>query len=640
MGNKANKTLMAIIIILIVVLLVTSCTSLFWGKIGNPFNNSSEHKIEKDKDNIKEVRDNELKFIVPEGETYVGSVYRIEFITEKINPDKFTCTTSDANIAVCIVKENYVEVYAIKEGEVTINVIAETNGKRYIGTHKLTIKDKNKPVSVGVIFTKSNNIIYLSENTTIKLPYKLIKIDGTLSVLSSDPSIATAEIINNEVVVKALKEGKVKITLIVTSNGKKYQATTYVTIKKERNSTNGGTTTPDNSTEVNGNNYYLNTAVNNYNLNHTSSSKDNTTKKILETNLFNNNDIKIQKINGGIHLYNALGYIDIVSSNPNILEIGYTPKDNEKIENYITYFVTTKGSGNATITISGRLLNISGNINNTLLETKNISVNIVDKYYVTLNAMDGTYANGLKEYSFLLSSDEELNLSEYIPVKEADKENCLYYTLDSYNTSSLGTGTRYSKDSKFNAISDTILYAIYSSTVSKEEVTKKGTAYLTDVDIFHNEEYVDKYGKDKVIYPGAKGSHVMTIENTLDSEIKINKINLEEETICQGDKGCLNMGYIIKYSGVKDNNYTYYYGSSNTYQTFNEDTTINKINDTRREKNIDFGISLQPNEKIEISLLWKWLDNDELDTAIGSLGDNNYSIIVSLDYEIIESVCK
>lgn len=620
--RRTNKIIMIILIIIIIILMVTSCTSLFWGKIGNLFNNSSEHKIDKN-NNMKESRNNELKFIIPEGETYVGSIYRIEFITEKIDPKEFTCTTSDAEISVCLVKENYVEVYAIKEGVVTISVIAETNGKRYIGTHELTIKDESKPITEGVMFTKTNNNIYLNENSIIKLPYKLINIDGILTVSSSESSIASVEIINNEVIVRGLKEGKVKITLTVTVGDKQYQASCNVTVKAQR--------TSQNENETN-NNYYYNVATNNYDLAYTS--RTNTRKMILETNLFNNNKINVQKIAGGIRLYNDLGYINIISSNPNILEISFDASDNEKIANYITYIATTKGSGNATITISG-------SANNIPFATSTINTNIMAKYYVKLNAQDGTFTNGLKEYTFLLSATDELALSDYVPLKEADKQNCLYYTLDSYNTLSNGTGTKYFKDSKFSPIGDTTLYAIYSTISTKEEVTKTGTAYLTEVDIFHNEEYYKKYGEDKVIYPGANGSHVMIIENTLENPIRINKINLEEETICKENLGCLNMGYIIKHSNPLDNNYTYYYGSSTDYRTFNDDNNVIKINETRRERNIDFGINLEPGEKIEVSLLWKWLDSDELDTIIGSLGSNSkYSILVSLDYEIIEKVCK
>lgn len=619
---KTNKIIMTILIIIIIILMITSCTSLFWGKIGNPFNNSTELEIDDDK-HLKESRNNELQFIAPIGETYIGSIYRIEFTLDKIDAKEFTCTPSDADIAVCIVKGNYVEVYAIKEGNVTISIITETNNKKYIGTHELTIKDESKPVSEGVVFTRTKNTIYLNENNTLKIPYKLINIAGDLSVTSSDSSIATVELINNEVIVKAFKEGNVKITLTVTKDGKEYQTSCIIAIKKER---------PSGTENNNANNYYYNIATNKYELAYTS--KDNRKNLILETNLFNEGKINVQNILGGIRLSNNLGYIDITSSNPNILEIGYNLKDNEKIKNYISYLVTTKNSGNASITISG-------SDNNNPFPTRTINVNITAKYYVTLNAQDGVFANNLKEYSFLLSNTEELDLSKYIAYKEADKQNCLYYTLDSFNTMPNGLGTKYSKDSKFIATSDTTLYAVYSSTSTKEEITKTGTAYLTDVDIFHNEEYFNKYGKDKVIYPGASGSYIITIENTLDKEVKINKINLEEKTICQDNLGCLNMGYIIKYSHPQDNNYTYYYGSSNKYQTFNEDANIININESRRERNIDFGISLKPKEKIEVSLLWKWLDNDELDTAIGSLGNNNqYDLLVSLDYEIKESVCK
>lgn len=627
---KTNKIIMTILIIIIIILMITSCTSLLWGKIGNPFDTFKELKIDDDK-NLKESRDNELKFIAPVGETYVGSIYRIEFTLDKIDAKEFTCTTTDADIAVCLVKDNYVEVYAIKEGTVTISVITETNNKRYIGTHELTIKDTSKPITEGVMFTKTKNTIYLNETNILKIPYKLINIDGTLSVISSDTSIATVELINNEVLVKAIKEGNVKITLTVDKDGKKYETSCIITIKKERpvDEKPSNPSNPNNETK---DNYYYNIVTDKYDLIYTS--RDNSSKKIIETNLFNDSTINVKNILGGIRLYNAIGYLDIISSNPSILEINYSSSDNEKINNYITYVTKTKESGTATITVSG-------NANNIPLDTKVINVNIIAKYYVTLNALDGAFDNNLKTYNFLLSSQEELDLSKYIAYKESDKQNCLYYTLDSFNTLANGTGTKYLKDSKFIATTDTTLYAIYSSTSTKEEVTRKGTAYLTDVNIFHNEEYFNKYGKDKVIYPGASGSYVITIENTLDNPIKINSINLEEKTICRNDLGCLNMGYIIKYSHPLDNKYNYYYGSSNKYQTFNEDKDIIKINETRREKNIDFGISLEPKEKIEVSLLWKWLDNDELDTAIGSLeNNNNYGLLVSLDYEIKESVCR
>ena len=170
---KTNKIIMTILIIIIIILMITSCTSLFWGKIGNPFNNSTELEIDDDK-HLKESRNNELQFIAPIGETYIGSIYRIEFTLDKIDAKEFTCTTSDADIAVCIVKGNYVEVYAIKEGNVTISIITETNNKKYIGTHELTIKDESKPVSEGVVFTRTKNTIYLNENNTLKIPYKLI----------------------------------------------------------------------------------------------------------------------------------------------------------------------------------------------------------------------------------------------------------------------------------------------------------------------------------------------------------------------------------------------------------------------------------------------------------------------------------
>ena len=92
------------------------------------------------------------------------------------------------------------------------------------------------------------------------------------------------------------------------------------------------------------------------------------------------------------------------------------------------------------------------------------------------------------------------------------------------------------------------------------------------------------------------------------------------------------MGYVIKdYTG------TYHYGTSDDGYLVLENHT--------EENQIDTPTTLQPGESTEISILWKWIEtNDELDTMIGNLADENledtlYSLTIGIHFETKNTTC-
>ena len=108
-SKVVKKIIMIIILIIIIILLITSCTSGLWGKIGNDFFGKSSYVIDEEGQK-EEIKNAELQFINKKGNTNLGEVYKIEFSTTEIMPEEYSCITSDANIATCVVQGNYVDV--------------------------------------------------------------------------------------------------------------------------------------------------------------------------------------------------------------------------------------------------------------------------------------------------------------------------------------------------------------------------------------------------------------------------------------------------------------------------------------------------------------------------------------------------
>ncbi len=1062
-----KRIIMIIIIIIIILLLITSCSSLFFGKIGNKWSGSSNYDINDEDKNWEKIYNKGLKFIKKEGTTYVGDKYRIEFLEYNIHSNTFKCTTSNANIATCIVKGNYVEVHPRKVGKVTISVIARINGKEYIGTHKLTVKEGRKEIKLA----SSNGIINLSEERTIRIPYTLKNIFGTVKAASSNSKVATAKIKDGAVVITGHRKGKATITVSVVYRGKTYSVTYDVTVinnksdnttsntmntnlchilpndkneEKRKSSENSlqfirpsvGTLSPSfsknnqfyridlpyendritldvtrvsttsklyyyldgrrvydsnislhtgtnrflivveaengsqkwytvdinraekdaeqppeppikssintlaslatsTSTEANklpvsgfnkensgpytvyvesdtkdidiyydltdskatltykvnggeskgdkdgkfnvplkdkktnveitvtaedgktkktynmviekkddsdastldvlsiqgfgfdkkfdpnkttynttvgydtdkitmtaiptsskskikykvngkiiddlqdkqlvdielneGHNeievivingskketytvnvekpvreiaineikkefyiekpisisygvyedneltenyavddisldipgykgeikidkgvvslipsvddigkdytmtieylgkkdsldfsikmedYYIKTNTDNYEFSYADG--DNLKDVIINTNIFNGSlpsEDDIEIIANGIRLKNDKGYIDIVSSNPDVVSIDYDPQDNTSSIDFISFISEILGEGSATVTISGQVYGKDIASTDITIKTKKV-------YSVVIDANGGFFREPTTEHSFYKNKGDKINLSEFIAHKVDESGNCLYYELESYNTERDGSGVRYEKDSEVVVDGNIKLYAIYTEESKYIELQEKDLVmYLTDVDLFHNEEYYKMFKKDKIIYPGANGSHVMYIKNTSTSKVTINHINVKETTTCV-DSGCINMGYIIKYTKYDADSkpasplWSYYYGGNDTYEILNKDGTRdddNSISDGIYKYGVENTlktpisgsdpIELNSGEVVEISLLWKWVEvDDKLDTAIGSsLKDQMYEILVSVDYDRESKSCK
>lgn len=853
-GKRTLKiVIMILIIIIIILLLLTSCSSLSFGKIGNIFNGSSSYKINNNAGEITKSYNKELKFVKKKGESFLDDVYKIEFTTDKIKTKEYKCTTSDAKIATCVVKGNYVKVYPKKSGKVTISVIAIENGIKYIGTHKLTIKAPNRSITLN----SSNGTINLSQGKTINVYYDLNNLSGDIKVTSSNSKVATATAENGVLTITGHKNGKATITLTIKYKGKKYTVNYNVNVTSNgsskpndnKNSSNnkpnkdkdtsggngnsGGNNKPNkpdkpdkpsnpddkksdvntlSSLSVNGftlspkfkpstniydvtvkydtesiklstsktdnkstvkykignktitdinniklesgvntleiivtsesgktntykvnikkpvrkivlnkdktkiyiedittdiiysiydddkitndydkndisvsmpsnykgnisisnkkisltpsiddigktfelsvkyldktdkinitvdtkNSYYINTNTDVYNFVYQNGT--NQQSVIINTNIFNK-DVSYEDIPGGIKLYNSKGYINITSSDLSVLKIKYNSDDNKDATSSVSILTDILSSGTANINISGEAYGKS-------LTPITVKVNIVEKYNIVIDALDGFYDSFTTKYELLLENGAKVNLADYVAYKVDKSGNCLYYELESYNTKSDGTGTRYELNDSITVSQDLTLYAIYKSTSKKIELEENSKMYLTEVDIFHNEEYYKKYNKDKVIYPGAHGSHTMYIKNNTDGNIKITNMNIEENTTCINNSGCINMGYIVKHTKFKDNNWNYWYGGNNSYKILNKDSNATKDyangNNAITMPSTSNPIELVPGEEVTIALLWRWEEvDDNLDTEIGKIKQTQkYKITVSLDYTKTSQSCS
>lgn len=104
------------------------------------------------------------------------------------------------------------------------------------------------------------------------------------------------------------------------------------------------------------------------------------------------------------------------------------------------------------------------------------------------------------------------------------------------------------------------------------------------------------------------------------------------------------MGYIIKYTKPNQDNWNYIYGDERNYNILNLDPNVVKTVNGSYENTISIEtneITLNPGESTIISLLWEWVDiDDTLDTEIGKIATEEYSILVSLDYTTTNSYCN
>lgn len=308
--------------------------------------------------------------------------------------------------------------------------------------------------------------------------------------------------------------------------------------------------------------------------------------------------------------------------------------------------VVATEEGTATIYVSGTVNGVE------FTKPITVTLEIVQKYILRILANGGLFNETTKEYSLELAKGEEADLSLFEePYKLDENDSCKAYPFKGYSKTSTGEIVYNRTDKKIvkDLTENLILYAIYdevSIPVTGDMTTY--TKWLTDVTIFHNEKYYQEHGEDKVIYPGANGHFIMNYKNTEDVSITITGLTLKEDTICINKKGCLNMGYILRYQPKDANDAIYYYGAKDSYQILNLDT-IHPDNLQYGGKMVHFNepITLQSGEEIAISLFWKWVEidreSDRLDTLIGNQAalsaydetiNDKYNLFVGVHYKL------
>lgn len=803
--KRKRRIIIIIIIILIILLLITSCscTSKFFGKIGDLFRNEGSFNVEDGTNDSEVIKNQELTFDTDYVEMSLSDVRtKISFTYKHINPNGFTCSTSDADIATCYVSNNYVIVIPKKVGEVTIYLRTTANGKTYEASTKAVIKDVNRSISL----SSESGTINLAYSKYKDVPYTLIGLSGEVTVSSSDEKVATAIVKDGILSITGLKTGNATITLTLQYNGMEYSAKYTLSVintvsdsssstgtgkpsspNTNPGNTNPGTTNPENPSnpsnpgtttpnpvynltiaKPNPDIYYLNVYndINSYYITY-ELTKDNVLLNEAVTITSDNPNVKVEivttpsggkaikvtpnsevkpgdKANITISAYGKAVSTTIefgifthyLTIEPTSYDLHYTNTGGAKIftiktsglftknmtltssddnssliiceepgsvdnntcvqvsvpEEYKSYIEIFYGeaddyasNGTAKVTdslpirvvlkesalgedlstlipklqVTARSYGATLKVNNK--DNEEVSINLVKGYKITLNANNATikgYFSNEKD-TYEITVGETINLAEYIAYGIVQDDDCKYYPIISYNTQPDGSGETY-KLTDTLVTQDLILYAIYDTNPENIEVSiTSKKIYLNDVYLFNNQAYFDKYGEYAKIYPGAQGSYVINLYNNSSNDIIIKGMNLEEDNICIKDKGCLNMGYIVKHTPL-DANANYYYGNSNErYAILNQETnkTPNGANRYLTSKQIPFGTGIQiPKGKgIEISLLWKWVEGediypndkdkikeyDEIDTAIGNYAaekeidssiNDLYNLTISIDF--------
>ncbi len=779
--NKRKRIFIYIVILLIILLsLITSCScsSNFLGKIGDLFRNEEDFNIDDGTNDREVIKNKELKFDNETAEMSISdSKMKLSFSYKNIDPDSFTCSTSNAEIATCYVSNNYVVIIPKSPGKVTVTLQTTTNGKTYEANADLTITDAKRSINLA----SKRGTINLAKTKYKNVAYQLIGLEGEISVSSSDNEIATAIASEGILKITALKTGSVTITLTLVYEGMTYTEKYALNVIYDKNNSpsgsgSSGSKDPDKPTNPNpdepnkpvdpthpnskyeitlskiypDSNYYLEdyTKDNPYYLKYELTKDGIPVDEKISIQASENVTTEIVKINGEyfikvtpkpgvkakdtatitisshdvsstttidfkIHEYNILvnpeeynlNYLENGGSKTFIIQTGnlfkevfptlsqekdhmlLCSKDKntcitiEVLDQYKEFisleYDETSSTGTSSlpikVVVKDKVLNegIDGletfvkisamsygeklKINES--EEKEIKIKLIRSQKLTIYASNssikGFFSNGTDKYEIPISSTDVIRLTDYVAYGILTEGSCMYYPLLRFDTKSDGTGTSYALEDVISGLtSDLTLYAIYKTELENITVNpQEMKLYLTDVDLFHNEEYFQKYGEDKVIYPGAQGSYILTLYNNTFDELVIKGLTLEEDTICIPNSGCLNMGYVIKYAAPEDKEYTYYYGSKTGYTILNQDTNVKNNYATNRninKKEIDFasGITLPQGKGMEISLLWKWVDVDNVaDTAVGNFAyqhndkiNDMYKLTLSIDF--LKNTCK
>ena len=245
--KRRKRIILYIIIIIILLLLISSCscTSKFFGKIGGFFKGEGSYTIDGSSDSKEVIKNKELQFDTESTEMSLSdSKTRISFSYRNINPDGFTCKTSDAEIATCYVMNNYVVIMPKKAGEITVYLQTNANGKTYEATTKVIINDLER----SILLDSTEGTINLRQENSKNIVYRFVELSGELSVTSSDESIAIATAQDGILKITGLKVGTATITLSLTYNDRIYKSIYTIHVINEKINT----TTPNKPSKPSG----------------------------------------------------------------------------------------------------------------------------------------------------------------------------------------------------------------------------------------------------------------------------------------------------------------------------------------------------------------------------------------------------
>lgn len=703
--DQSKKIVILIIIVIALLSLITSCscTSDFFGKIGsslsdsinNLFRNEDDYDIDDDTNDMETISNKELKFDMDSIDVSLDeNNVKLSYTYSKIIPKKFTCSTSNASIATCYVENGYVVVKPKSTGTVTITLQTTVNGKTYEASTKVNVTEATRSIRL----SSNSGVIDLSKGNTATISYSLEGLEGDVVVSSSNNSVAVATANNGVLYITALKAGNATITLSIISNGKEYTAAYNLSIVNKlsgdnsnsgNNQGNNGNNQGNGNSGNSGNNsnnpsnpgnpvnpdkpvnpenpetpgeeedkkeYVLTTYQNKYGMSFSNGYGERNI--VLNTNLFNGKTVELVDspdkkkllVCTSDRLYCITLTVDGNNDNANI-GLEYVGELNDPSS--LPFKITANSAGTS-------IIHVSGGANGKTIAEFTIEINVGEKYIVSLDSNGGEFNEFTKLYEFEVSHDEEIDLSEYDKPYKLSEDECVYYKFIGYSKTPNGE-VEYSGDEVIKELDSSLtLYAIYdtnSTPITELELEK--TLWVKDIPLFFNEEYYEKYKEDKVIYPGAYGTYTMNFTNKSSNKIVMTGLTLKEDTICVKE-GCLNMGYMIKYS-TPESEWKESYGQMGSsdknaqYWIFNLNPGTTKISDAENsfKANIPFKdneeIELKPNEEMQIVILWKWVDNDDLDTLIGEyaakkLIDDNindkYGLSIGINFETKIETCK
>ena len=517
---------------------------------------------------------------------------------------------------------NSVEIQSTSDG-----VIASGNGTIFLNEkHTIhTIKVKSSDGTMTTYTIKFNKKDYIdtrsSDNNLTNLVVQDFDLTPNFNSNTLEYSLTVSHKVSSLNIYPTLSDSNALVTVDNSSNLVTGLNTVKVTVTAENGDKKIYTIKVTKLAAPNPSDYYL-TTLTNYNLIYRESS--NTSKNIvLNSNILSGS--VTTSINGNkLTLSDEDSEITLISD-----DVAFEYLENSSNQYSIKLNYTSAGS--KTITIKG----VKDEVN---ITSYNITLNITNRYIVTLDGNTGFFTPANNEIELLFTDGDILDLSNHTDAYKESEEACHYFTLASFNTQRDGNGTSYALTDSITINSDLTLYAIYDETNATTNTFTTNTLYLTDVELFLNKDGI----KEK-IKPGSNGFYVMNIKNTTNSNITLKKLTLTEDNICvENGNYCLNMGYVIKNA----NESKYYFGTNTTYEIFNSSTisktyNLNNTYSTTRDISLEDKV-LVPNEEIEISILWKWVDDDN-DYKIGNYATNNndiYYLTVSFDYELSNTTCS